>query len=235
MDYFTLNAPPNTHLWRKPASKDIITAPIIYTCPRNPFIVAEVTITADWEMEWDQGGLVLFAGAFPGDLEHPTRSTRSRHYPGEPLIQGKWVKAGVEFANGTLNASSVVATSPSGADWSMSPVSPISLPHEALPVEMSSLHVKLERIGDSLWIWYRLPGLSCYSSRTLHPGAIGAEWRKMREVAGFFWGIEDKGGVWVGCYASRPMRFSPSRSWDTRGDEGGGAELCVEFEDLEIF
>ena len=66
MGSFRLAAPPNTDLWRKPPSRDTSTAPILYTALRNPFIAAEVTVSADWELEWDQGGLVIFAGAPPG-------------------------------------------------------------------------------------------------------------------------------------------------------------------------
>ncbi|RMZ68021.1 hypothetical protein GMOD_00004141 [Pyrenophora seminiperda CCB06] len=65
---FTLAAPPNTDLWRKPPTGDTSTAPILYTALRNPFIAAEVTVSADWELEWDQGGLVIFAGAPPGQI-----------------------------------------------------------------------------------------------------------------------------------------------------------------------
>ena len=66
MGSFTLAAPPNTDLWRKPPSRDTSTAPVLYTALRNPFIAAEVTVSADWELEWDQGGLVIFAGSPPG-------------------------------------------------------------------------------------------------------------------------------------------------------------------------
>jgi regulation of enolase protein 1 (concanavalin A-like superfamily) len=68
MGSFTLAAPPNTDLWRKPPSRDTSTAPILYTALRNPFIAAEVTVSADWELEWDQGGLVIFAGAPPAPI-----------------------------------------------------------------------------------------------------------------------------------------------------------------------
>lgn len=68
MGSFVLAAPPNTDLWRKPPSRDTSTAPILYTALRNPFIAAEVTVSADWELEWDQGGLVIFAGAPPGRI-----------------------------------------------------------------------------------------------------------------------------------------------------------------------
>ena len=240
MDYFTLTAPPDTHICRKPASRDTTTAPLIYTSLRHPFVIAEVTVTSDWEMEWDQAGLVIFAGLPPG--EQPPMSPRPRHRQrgqtwSDPSTQGKWVKAGLEFTGGTLNASCTVATSPSGADWSLSPILPAALPHEVLPPAMCSLRIKFERIGDSLWVWYRMPGLSTYSS-VPSPASAGAEWRKVREVMGFFSGVEDKYGVWIGCYASRPMNFIPSHSWE--GSRGGGPDserngLLVEFEDLEIF
>lgn len=240
MDYFTLTAPPDTHIWRKPASRDTTTAPVIYRSLRHPFVIAEVTVIANWEMEWDQAGLVIFAGVPPGHQALP--SLRSRYRPhgngwDEPHVQGKWVKAGLEFTGGTLNASCTVATSPCGADWSLSPVLPESMPHEALPLAMCSLRIKFERIGDSLWVWYRMPGMST-SPLTPSPATAGAEWRKVREVMGFFWGVEDKYGVWVGCYASRPISFTPSHSWEAarmgeaNSDQNG---LVVEFEDLEIF
>src|SRR5690349_9124253 len=72
---FTLAAPPNTDLWRKPPSGDVSTAPILYTALRNPFIAAEVTVSADWELEWDQGGLVIFAGTPPGHMASTTGGT----------------------------------------------------------------------------------------------------------------------------------------------------------------
>ncbi|KAH0536365.1 hypothetical protein FGG08_006763 [Glutinoglossum americanum] len=77
MGSFTLSAPPNTDLWRKPPSRDTSTAPILYTALRSPFIAAEVTVSADWELEWDQGGLVIFAGAPPGRVPNPNAPSPS--------------------------------------------------------------------------------------------------------------------------------------------------------------
>ncbi|KAJ9624132.1 hypothetical protein H2203_005582 [Taxawa tesnikishii (nom. ined.)] len=76
MSSFTLSAPPNTDLWRKPPSSDTSTAPILFTALRFPFCAAEVTVSADFEYEWDQAGLCIFAGVPPGassfpGLEHP--------------------------------------------------------------------------------------------------------------------------------------------------------------------
>jgi len=100
-----------------------------------------------------------------------------------------------------------------------------------------SLRIKFERVDESLWIWYRLPNLTAahldyYQTSDYDPGRspedVGSGWKKMREIMGFFGGVEQKGNVWVGCYASRPMDFEPSNSWE----EVDG--LVAEFEDLDI-
>jgi len=231
MEYFTLTAQPNTNLWRKPPARDTSTAPIVYTTLRHPFVLAEVTVSADWEMEWDQGGLVIFAGSPPGRQLGGSQSRRpSRNHPGVPdLPSCKWVKAGVEFSGGTVNASSVCATS-DGADWSLCPLPTIGFSGPA-----TALRIKLERIGHALWVWYQVPGLSPFNES---PDGIGGSWKKLREVTWFFWGVEDK-YVSVGVYASRPANFTSSITFDSRGPSGtsatNGNELFVEFEDLEIF
>ncbi|KAI1927965.1 hypothetical protein LOZ58_005924 [Ophidiomyces ophidiicola] len=260
MDYFTLAAAPNTDLWRKPPDRETATAPILFTSLRQPFVIAEVTVSADWEMEWDQGGLVIFAGPAPRQQQQepprqqasssiPQLQTQPPPYPALLTGPTKWVKAGLEFSAGTVNASSVSATA-DGADWCLSPLAPPNT-----PTSISSLRIKLERIGHSLWVWYQIPGLiSPHAART--PDAIGNSWRKLREVTWFFWNVEDK-SVHVGVYASRPANFSMENTmWaarngsrlvggvgsDNRGGSGGGGGggggtngLVVEFEDLEIF
>ncbi|PGH23768.1 hypothetical protein AJ80_02198 [Polytolypa hystricis UAMH7299] len=285
MDYFTLGAAPNTDLWRKPPDRDTSTAPILFTSLRHPFVIAEVTVTADWEMEWDQGGLVIFAGSAPtpgpasntgrnnsrraptqqsnnsNDNDNPTNrdsgtssnsQQQQQQQPDEPAppysrstSSCKWVKAGLEFSSGTVNASSVSATD-DGADWCLAP---LALPNQ--PTNITSLRIKLERIGHSLWVWYQLPTLSSHA-RT--PGAIGSTWRKLREVTWFFWAVEDK-SVHVGVYASRPSNLSMSSTVfamrngsrlnsatgsraaaaDDSGSQVHGEGLVVEFEDLEIY
>ena len=228
MEYFTLTAQPDTDLWRKPPNRDISTAPIVYTSLQRPFIIAEVTVSADWEMEWDQGGLVIFAGATPQSPSTP--AIRSRRHP-QP--RSKWVKAGMEFSSGTVNASSVSATA-DGADWCLSPLCP---PHASMVI--NSLRIKLERIGHALWIWYQIPLPTGSSAPT--PGAVGHSWRKLREVTWFFYGVEDK-FIHVGVYASRPTNLPRSSlMWEVRnGSSLPSTATCadglvVEFEDLEIF
>ncbi|KAJ5584983.1 uncharacterized protein N7459_004783 [Penicillium hispanicum] len=233
MEYFTLTAGPNTDLWRKPPNGDTSTAPIVFTSLRHPFVVAEVTVSADWEMEWDQGGLVIFAGAAPQSFssDAPALAAGRRLGPRPPC---KWVKAGMEFSSGTVNASSVSATA-DGADWCLSP-----LVQSSQAPAVQSLRIKLERIGHALWIWYQVPSASPYA---LTPGAVGSTWKKLREVTWFFYGVEDK-FVHVGVYASRPTNLARGETmWDAMhgltlnrssatGSEDG---LVVEFEDLEIF
>ncbi|KAF2751103.1 hypothetical protein M011DRAFT_394752 [Sporormia fimetaria CBS 119925] len=241
MDSFTLAAPPNTDLWRKPPSRDTSTAPMLYTALRSPFVAAEVTVSADWELEWDQGGLVIFAGAPPGHIvsnrASPDPSPAPAPVPasGAPLAAGqpsavtqrslrpppppymapapasKWVKVGLEFCNNACHATSVCATS-DGADWALSALSP-------LQARRQDLRVKMERIGYALWVWYM---------------DDVAGWKKLREVTWFFWGVEDK-MVRVGVYASRPANIGAS-VYDRRN--GGGyrqRNLRVEFEGLEIY
>jgi regulation of enolase protein 1 (concanavalin A-like superfamily) len=249
MDYFTLSAGPNTNLWRKPPNGDTSTAPMVFTSLRRPFVVAEVTISADWEMEWDQGGLVIFAGSAPGQSSVveplPFSAAGGGHHHHRGMRNSafsrscKWVKAGMEFSSGTVNASSVSATS-DGADWCLSP---LAMPN--IPTNITSLRIKLERVGHSLWIWYQIPSLSPYA---VTPGAVGSTWKKLREVTWFFYGVEDK-CVHVGVYASRPTSIQRGgtvweamngvRNDESVGDDGGGGsggnKLVVEFEDLEIF
>lgn len=229
MGLFSLQAQPNTDLWRKPPSRDTSTAPILYTSLRQPFIAAEVTISADWELEWDQAGLVIFAGAPPGRVAMSTNppvatvappptvgsSVPSEQLPpyAAPVPASKWVKAGLEFCNNACNASSVCATS-DGADWSLAPL-------PASHNQRADLRVKLERVGYALWVWFE--------------DAVNG-WKKLREVTWFFWGVEDK-AVRVGVYASRPANFGTS-VYDRRngGGQGTGRRgLVVQFDGLEIF
>ncbi|KIX04541.1 uncharacterized protein Z518_05411 [Rhinocladiella mackenziei CBS 650.93] len=243
-EYFSLQAPPNTSIWRKPAASDDTSAPMVLKRLQQAFILAEVTVSADFAMEYDQAGLVIFAGSLPAPSlpRSPPTIRRSPRYsrPGtETLATGKWAKAGLEFSGGELHATSVVAISPCGADWSSSARMPSpSSTFDPYSLTSQSLRLKFERVDESLWIWYQIPHLnsppldyyqtSAYDPEWRSPEDVGSGWKKMREIMGFFGGAEQKGNVWVGCYASRPMDFEPSNSWE----EVDG--LVAEFEDLEI-
>ncbi|OAK97385.1 hypothetical protein IQ06DRAFT_228503 [Phaeosphaeriaceae sp. SRC1lsM3a] len=261
MGSFSISAAPNTDLWRKPPSRDTSTAPILYTALRNPFIAAEVTVSADWELEWDQGGLVIFAGAPPGQI-----------IAAPPALE---VPSVVTLS---LDDDSSATTSPSISELS-SPVSTPAQTPSPNPVAQSQrqhdrpppyvqpapaakwVKVGLEFcnnachatsvVANSDGADWSLSALPPHHARRLdlrvkierigyalwvwyEDEVLG--WKKLREVTWFFWGVEDK-AVRVGVYASRPANFGIS-IYDRRhgGGQGVGARnLCVDFEGLEIF
>ena len=210
MGSFTLSAPPNTDLWRKTPPQDTHTAPILYKRLRNRFTSAEVTVCADWRLEWDQAGLVIFTGSPPGQQTPLVSSNGPPPFSSSHIPPSKWVKVGLEFYNETFNATSVCATS-DGSDWSRSALPPYQ-------AERADLRIKLERLDYALWVHYE----------DLQQG-----WKKIREVTWFFWGVEDK-CVWIGVYASRPANI-PVTEYER--DQGGyfDRHLSVGFEDLEIY
>lgn len=110
------------------------------------------------------------------------------------------MKAGIEFYAGRTVASSVSAST-DGADWSL----------VELAVGQVDLRVRFERMGESLWVWFE----------------EGGEWKKLREVNWFFWGVEEK-SLKVGVYASRPVDLPYERGREREA-------LVVEFEGLEIY
>lgn len=262
MGSFTLAAPPNTDLWRKPPSRDTSTAPVLYTALRNPFIAAEVTVSADWELEWDQGGLVIFAGAPPGQVT--STATISTETPGVVSI--------------SLNSSTAVPTTtspthhrrrsassripmPEPTSGHQPPRSHSPPPAYVAPAPASKwVKVGLEFcnnachatsvVANSEGADWSLTSLPAYHAHRLDLRVkierIGYAlwvwyedemlgWKKLREVTWFFWGVEDK-AVRVGVYASRPANFGVSM-FDSQNGGGnvGMRNLCVEFEGLEIF
>jgi hypothetical protein len=182
-------------------------------------------------MEWDQAGLVIFAGTPPGRTisNAPTSTSASTStstavsVTAETVDQtappaytpppaSKWVKVGLEFCNNACHASSVCATQ-DGADWSISALPPYQ-------AQRQDLRIKFERIGYALWIYYEDQLLG---------------WKKLREVTWFFWGVENK-SVRVGVYASRPANFAPTQYERQHGGPSATqTNLRVEFEDLQIF
>ncbi|KIW19404.1 hypothetical protein PV08_03699 [Exophiala spinifera] len=243
-EYFTLHAPPNSNIQRGPASPDDVTAPMVLKRLQQSFLLAEVTVSAEFAMDHDQAGLVIFAGAPPDELisQAPAsrRSSRYSVFNPEALVTRRWAKAGLEFARGELHAASSVAISTCGADWSSSArmPSPFSTfdPFSLTSASSQSLRIRFERVDQSLWISYEIPNYTepettyyaVASEQQQNPEELGSRWKQMREVAGFFAGVEQKGNIWVGCYASRPMDYEPSNAWDEVD------ELIAEFEDLDI-
>lgn len=94
---FTLSAPAPTDLWRKPPAHNVTNAPTITQCiPLASFKSLRVTVSANWERQYDQGGLIIAA---------PDNTY--------------WIKAGIEFFNGQPCVASVATESSS--DWSLAP------------------------------------------------------------------------------------------------------------------
>jgi regulation of enolase protein 1 (concanavalin A-like superfamily) len=207
---FSLTAEPQTDLWRRPPGEDTSTAPVLFRSLKFPFVSAEVSVCADWGLEWDQAGLVLFAGTPPGASEPQTSTTNPPSYP--TPRDSKWVKIGLEYNNNVCHVSTTCATA-HGADWSIT----------ALPSyhsQRTDLRVKFERLGVGLWLYYEDQLLG---------------WKKLREISGFFYGVPDK-SVRVGVYASRPANFDGAATpFNSDLVERMDRNLTVEFEDLLIF
>lgn len=219
-EYCTLTAPPNSILWRKPYAGDDVTAPMILTRCTQPFILAEVTVTAEVEVEWDQAGLVIFVGIDPAEPPRPLLSRRHRHFQYPSQSHGKWLKVGLALIDHDIGVATAVAQPDCGPDWCFAPIfSGVDSPH----LYHTSLRIKLEKVGQDLWVWYRNPSSHRGGDRT--PDDVDREWKKAREVSEFFGGSEIKSGIWVGCYASRPLEID---------DGDGKGSLFVEFEDLEM-
>jgi len=265
MGSFTLAAPPNSDLWRKPPSRDTSTAPILYTSLRNPFVAAEVTVSADWELEWDQGGLVIFAGAPPGrsvNADAPTNpnvvGVTSIHLPNASETTGASTNPSLAPAPPNTTSTPLGAGQPSGAVTH----DPRGLPPAYVAPAPASKWVKvgLEFCNNAChatsvcatsdgadWALTALPphharrmDLRVKIERIGYALWVWYEddvsgWKKLREVTWFFWGVEDK-AVRVGVYASRPANIGATM-YERRhgGPSYADRNLCVSFEGLEIF
>lgn len=126
----TIKALPGTDLWRKPPSTDVDNAPtVLISTPidLHRFHSAKVTVQANWDTLYDQGGIALFI-------------------PDEDLK--KWVKTGIEFV-WEKPFVGTVATS-RWSDWSLVPL-------EERRKGKITVQVERETKGDerveSLWIY----------------------------------------------------------------------------------
>jgi len=128
----TIKASPNTDLWRKPPSTDVDNAPtILISTPidLHRFRSAKVTVSADWNTKYDQGGLALFIP----DLDDETT---------------KWVKTGIEFVWGKPYISTVATSR--WSDWSIA-----TLPDNAggkVTIQVEREVKGTERV-ESLWVY----------------------------------------------------------------------------------
>ncbi|KAL8707609.1 MAG: hypothetical protein Q9220_007396 [cf. Caloplaca sp. 1 TL-2023] len=121
-----------TDIWRKPPSTNRFDAPYItQTLPLSSLRSARVTVSAQWQQLYDQGGLLLILPGEKGSLRK----------------DWSWIKTGIEFYDGKANISTVACRR--WADWSLAP-----LPEEAkgkVTVEMTR-EVKDGEKTSTLWV-----------------------------------------------------------------------------------
>ena len=130
-DPLTIHARPKTDLWRKPPHTDIDNAPtILISTPidLHRFHSARVTVSANWNTLYDQGGLVLFIP----DEENTA----------------KWVKTGIEFVWGKPYVGTVATSR--WSDWSLVPLEKEKDGKVTIQVERE---VKQGERVESLWIY----------------------------------------------------------------------------------
>ncbi|KAK2031554.1 hypothetical protein LX32DRAFT_584621, partial [Colletotrichum zoysiae] len=130
-DNFTLSAPPDTDVWKKPPSHNVYSAPTkaVPTKSLSQFRSAKITFSADWSEQYDQAGLILTFDSLSG---------RER----------RWIKTGLEYYNGTPQLSTVSCHT--WADWSIAPLAAFG--------DTKSVTVLVEKaqdnLGLSLWVYY---------------------------------------------------------------------------------
>ncbi|GIZ41721.1 hypothetical protein CKM354_000501700 [Cercospora kikuchii] len=133
---FTITTPPGTDIWRPApgAAADNFTAPYVYRiCKSSDFVRAAVTVSADWQTRYDQGGLAI---VFPNSGKK-----------GAAAVKGaKWLKTGLEVENGKPQLGTVGAYAFS--DWSLSPVVPA-----AKGLGKYESRFEIERNGTDLWVY----------------------------------------------------------------------------------
>jgi hypothetical protein len=131
---FTLEAGPDTDIWKKPPTKNVWTAPISRTTsgPLKKFASARVTFWASWTERYDQGGVLLV----------PRRKSATEHPPAQ------WIKTGVELYQGQPRLSTV--STDRFADWSVGPITTPIDPEKGITVEIRR---EGDENGKSAWVY----------------------------------------------------------------------------------
>lgn len=113
---FTITVPSKTDIWAKPPSTTRFNAPILYQpIPISSFQRARVSFTANWERQYDQGGLIFVLNDADGSR--------------------KWIKTGIELLDGRPRLSTV--TCDRAADWSL-----VSVPAGARGATLEAVRAK---------------------------------------------------------------------------------------------
>ncbi|KYK56394.1 hypothetical protein DCS_03394 [Drechmeria coniospora] len=139
----TFSADPNTDVWKKPPSHDVFTAP--YRSHSKDataaFSSATITFTCTYTKQFDQAGILF--------IFHPPESTTT-----EPPAARKWIKAGIEFFDGSPRLSTVCCDA--WADWSIAPL-PASACLDDVVKGKESVTICVEKengtTGTSMWVY----------------------------------------------------------------------------------
>ncbi|KAK7419692.1 hypothetical protein QQZ08_010779 [Neonectria magnoliae] len=183
---FTLAAGPDTDIWKKPPSWDVFSAPFRAhsSGPATTFTSTSVTFTTTYAQQYDQAGILL-------TLTHASAGR-------------KWIKAGIEFYNGTARLSVVACDA--WADWSVASAAGA----EDIVAGAKSVTIAVEKdtsgLGSSLWVYV-------VDGETKTP---------LREICWVYG--RDGGEGWeleVSALAARP-------------DKEIDSELEVKFEDFDV-
>ena len=174
---FTLKASPKTDIYAAPAHGYVFTAPIAYKqIHTSQFQRARLTITLRWTRLYDQGGLILFFPATPGQVPDAQIAATKAAHP-------RWVKAGVEVNDGQAFAS--VVARDEWADWSLG----------ALPARAESggertarATIAFKRHGNALMVVV----------------VDGGKETLLREVQWVFCDERDSVDCYIGVYVARP-------------------------------
>ena len=176
----TIHAQPKTDLWRKPPHTDVDNAPtVLISSPINinKFHSARVTVSANWNTLYDQGGLILFIP------------------DGDTTI---WLKTGIEVLAGKPYVISVATT-----QWSDCATVPLGKGNgDKVTIQVERRMKEGEKVG-SLWIYIideerreevPIRQINWWFSHNI----------LKQEISKATSGLEDNRRLFIGVYAARP-------------------------------
>lgn len=220
-EYFSLTSQSDRKIWRLVSSRDEFTAPMLLRRLDRPFVIAEATVTVALEMDFDQAGIVLFLDTSPNDPWVSPSSREGRRRGNGHARPGKWVTVSLQMSESDIGIGIAVTNPDRGPDFSFNAVNLDDKNRCALGGQnYVSLRLKLENVNNMLWIYYMIPDVHRHEGQSVEE--ITSQWKRVREVNGFFNDVSMKPSVLVGCYASRPL------------DDDESPSLTAEFEDLEL-
>ncbi|KAJ9664668.1 hypothetical protein H2198_000014 [Neophaeococcomyces mojaviensis] len=226
--FFTLNAQPSTNLgstenvW---TGNTDFTAPMLCKRMRHPFVLAEVTIRARFEFPHDQAGIVVFMQPLPRQDRSNHTSRRRSFYLSSGM---KRARVALELLHDNLAITTFIGKPRHPLEKrSSAPFLPDNDLTDDGDRNDAQIRLKLERVGSSLWVWYRASSEDDAEENKYapSPAEVSRQWKKCDEIAGFFSSSLRKTAVFVGCYASRPSNLDIA---------GTNSRLMTEFYDLDI-